>query len=226
MHNQALEALLELSAALGSREQKAVAASLAAAAACAPGAAVEEVLLQSHLFIGFPDVLNAFSIWRKLSLSAAPPARAPDEKGWPERGAATCELVYGSNYEKLRDNVRSLHPALDRWMVTGGYGRVLSRSGLDLVHRELCIVSLLIPWRTPRQLHSHLRGALNAGATAAQLNSAIGAGCAYLQPEEAVQVRALAAEVAGGAAAAGGAHAAPAGRRPLRGRIAGRARCS
>jgi 4-carboxymuconolactone decarboxylase len=221
--NRAFESVLRLSAALASREGKAVADALAAAAAVAPARAVEEVLLQSHLFIGFPDVLNAFAVWRELSPSASLSAPVPDEEGWSERGAATCALVYGSNYDKLRGNVRSLHPALDRWMVTGGYGRVLSRPQLALVIRELCIVSLLIPWRTPRQLHSHLRGALNAGATAGQLNSAVDAGCGYLKPREAVQVRALAAEVAGGAAAAGGARTAAPARRQLHERKAGRA---
>jgi len=61
--------------------------------------------------------------------------------------------------------VRALHPALDAWIVTDGYGRTLSRPGLDLRRRELCAIAMLVPQQVPRQLHSHLRGALQAGAT-------------------------------------------------------------
>ena len=50
-------------------------------------------------------------------------------------------------------------------MVAEGYGKVLGRPGLDLVDRELCIVAMLAVQDSPRQLYSHLRGALNAGAT-------------------------------------------------------------
>jgi alkylhydroperoxidase/carboxymuconolactone decarboxylase family protein YurZ len=49
--------------------------------------------------------------------------------------------VYGGMYERLRANVRELHPSLDAWMIVEGYGKVLSRPGLDLARRELCIVS-------------------------------------------------------------------------------------
>ena len=57
------------------------------------------------------------------------------------RGEATCAAVYGAMYETLRENIRALHPALDEWMITEGYGKVLSRPGLDLPRRELCIVA-------------------------------------------------------------------------------------
>lgn len=49
-------------------------------------------------------------------------------------------------------------------MVNEGYGKVLGRPGLPLVTRELCIAALLAALDAPRQLYSHLRGALNAGA--------------------------------------------------------------
>jgi 4-carboxymuconolactone decarboxylase len=102
-----------------------------------------------------------------------------------------CATVYGSNYEKLRANVRSLHPDVDGWMVAGGYGRVIGRPGLDLVTRELCIAALLAVWNVPRQLHSHLRGSLNAGATAGQVDEAVEAACAFLDDDRAEEVRAL-----------------------------------
>jgi 4-carboxymuconolactone decarboxylase len=72
--------------------------------------------------------------------------------------------VYGRFYPGLRRNVRALHPALDEWMVVEGYGKILGRPGLDLARRELCVVAACAATRQDRQLHSHLHGALNAGA--------------------------------------------------------------
>jgi 4-carboxymuconolactone decarboxylase len=58
-------------------------------------------------------------------------------------------------------------------MVTEGYGRTLSRPGLDLRRRELCTVAQTAVLDAPHQLHSHLRGALNAGASPAELEETL-----------------------------------------------------
>jgi 4-carboxymuconolactone decarboxylase len=92
---------------------------------------------------------------------------------WTRRGEESCRTIYCYNYSRLRENVRSLHPALDAWMVTEGYGRTLSRPGLDLVRRELCVIAQTAVLNTPRQLHSHLRGALRAGADVATIEAAL-----------------------------------------------------
>lgn len=70
-------------------------------------------------------------------------------------------------------------------MVEGGYGRVIGRPGLDLATRELCIAALLVVWDTPRQLHSHLRGALNTGAAAADLRRAVSIAAELADPDAA-----------------------------------------
>lgn len=142
-----------------------------------PTAWVEELLLQSVLMCGYPRALVAFAVWRRVSGVAAP-ADDPDaqfgmEQEWLRRGEATCAQVYGDNYRKLRENVRELHPALDTWMLVHGYGRTLSRPGLDLMRRELCTVAQTAVLETPRQLHSHLRGALNTGASFAQIEGVL-----------------------------------------------------
>jgi 4-carboxymuconolactone decarboxylase len=84
-------------------------------------------------------------------------------------------VIYGANYGKLRENVASLHPAIDAWMVTEGYGRTLSRPGLDLARREFCVVAQVMVLRAERQLHSHLRGARHAGASAEVVSRVISA---------------------------------------------------
>ena len=131
---------------------------------------VEEVILQSYLFAGFPRTLNAAREWRRISGTAAPAtdtdadATAPGmSDAWRARGEATCETVYGDMYDKLRVNIPKLHPALDHWMIVDGYGKVLGRHGLDLVRRELCVVAVCALAEQDRQLHSHFHGALILG---------------------------------------------------------------
>lgn len=195
-------ALLRVAAALGTRDAAAVRGALEAARGVADATAVEEVILQSHLFVGFPDALNALGAWREAGGLPAPPASGEDPAGWEARGERVCETVYGANYRKLRENVRALHPDFEGWMVAGGYGRVIGRPGLDLAARELCIAALLAVWNVPRQLHSHLRGALNAGATPAEVDEAVEVACSFVGDEAARQVRALWGEIrakAGGA---------------------------
>jgi 4-carboxymuconolactone decarboxylase len=142
-----------------------------------PAQWVEELLLQSVLMVGYPRALVAFTIWRKFS---GVPGPATDEGQdyaqvgeWTRRGEEVCGVVYGENYRKLRDSIRSLHPAVDSWMITEGYGRTLGRPALDLMRRELCVVAQTAVLETPRQLHSHLRGALNAGASFGQIEGVL-----------------------------------------------------
>jgi 4-carboxymuconolactone decarboxylase len=140
---------------------------------------VEEVLLQSYLFAGFPRTLNAFTAWRELSGIAAPPndalAATSNAPTWDAQGESTCRVVYGPVYESLRQNIRKLHPAIDLWMIADGYGKVLSRPGLDLARRELCIVAACAAAEQLPQLRSHLRGALNSGADVADLSATLSA---------------------------------------------------
>jgi 4-carboxymuconolactone decarboxylase len=144
----------------------------------APGE-IDEVLLQSYLFAGFPRTLNATVIWRELSGVPAPesdPAASPDNAAeWARAGEVACRTVYGPVYDALRANIRALHPALDSWMVVDGYGKVLSRPALDLLRRELCIVAACAAAQQEPQLRSHLRGALNCGATRDQLSHTLAA---------------------------------------------------
>lgn len=184
-------ALLRLSAALGTRHAAAIRAEMEVAREEADARAVEEVILQAHLFIGFPDALNALGTWREVSGLPAPADIGEDPAEWPARGERVCATVYGANYAKLRENVRGLHPDVDGWMVTGGYGRVIGRPGLNLKTRELCVAALLAVWKVPRQLHSHLRGALNAGASVGEVDAAVEIACGFLEPDEAAEVHAL-----------------------------------
>ena len=78
---------------------------------------------------------------RSAFSSAPPPSSvAPnDAERWRREGEATCATVYGDHYKRLRQNINRLHPELDEWMIVEGYGKILSRPGLELRLRELCI---------------------------------------------------------------------------------------
>jgi 4-carboxymuconolactone decarboxylase len=145
------------------------------------------------LFAGFPRALNAMREMRRISPATSPGADAgaiaPEE--WRRRGEATCATVYGAMYDKLRTNVRGLHPALDEWMIVEGYGKVLSRPGLDLARRELCIVAACAAAGQERQLHSHLHGARNAGVTDVVIETTLAALAGVVSPENLNSARLL-----------------------------------
>lgn len=137
-----------------------------------------EVTLQSYLFLGFPrmleaaDVLNRYyplenaqSHLRQLSPS--------ESEQWFENGMDLCRRVYGDNYEPLKQRVESIAPEIFRWMIIEGYGKVLSRPELPAPERELAIVAFLMIENRDRQLHSHIRGALNVGCSVDQVTTVV-----------------------------------------------------
>jgi len=172
--NETEAALVRLSASLASRDRERIATSLHAAKDVASDEAVEEAILQSYLFLGYPAALQALQSWRELA-PLAETRRAEDLhwEDWAARGERVCGVVYAGQYERLRRNVAGLHPDLERWMLVEGYGKVLGRPALPLRTRELCIVALLASQDAREQLYSHLRGALNAGASAEQVRGAL-----------------------------------------------------
>jgi len=165
-------ALIAVSAALATRSVNSLRDALERAFGTAPSAEVEEVLLQSYLFLGYPASLNGFALWREFATDT-PDASLDDLARWRHRGQEVCREVYGGQYPRLRDNIRALHPDMERWMVGEGYGKVLGRPGLSLVDRELCIAALLAVLDVPTQLYSHLRGALNVGASHEEVEQAL-----------------------------------------------------
>lgn len=135
---------------------------------------VEEALLQSYLFLGFPAAIEALRRWRADRAPVPQPAEE-DPDLWFERGVRVCRIVYGDHYEQLRENIARFHPDLDRWMILEGYGKTLGRPGLDLGIREMCIIAMLVVQGESgrRQLRSHLRGALHSGVAPSDVEETI-----------------------------------------------------
>ena len=198
--DDATRCLVQIAAAIAGADEATIRLVMESALNRVDPAKVDEVILQSYLFAGFPRTLNAARTWRAVSGIAAPEADTDAElrndSDWVERGERTCGVVYGESYEMLRENIRALHPALDSWMITDGYGKVLSRSELDLRTRELCIVAACASSGQQRQLHSHLHGALNAGASIGEVEAALDSLSTLLEAEELGRYRSLLSHVA------------------------------
>src|SRR5213592_351199 len=150
---------------------------------------IEELLLQSMLVVGYPLALVGFAAWRGVGGPApvegdgAEDLAHADWESWATRGSAVCAAVYGRAYHKLLLNLRALHPALEDLVLVDAYGKVIGRPGLDLKRRELCTVAALAVLGTGQQLHSHLRGSLNTGATRAEVEEVLALVAADLSPE-------------------------------------------
>lgn len=139
-----------------------------------PMDALREAALQLFLVAGFQVSLEAFFQIQEV-LGATPEGccesiERDSATTWFEQGLALQERVYSRNTAKLRKNLARLSPELSQWTVLIGYGFVLSRPGLEAGLRELLEVAVLTAQGFPRQLHSHLRGALNLGISAAKVD--------------------------------------------------------
>ncbi len=137
----------------------------AARAAKVPDRWIDELLLQGLLNVGYPLSLAAFAVWRGLAgpTDGGESLLHSEHGRWAKRGETLCAEVYGRTYHKLLLNLRALHPALEALVVVDAYGKLLARPGLDAARRELCTLAAITMLETPKQLHAHLRGALNLG---------------------------------------------------------------
>jgi 4-carboxymuconolactone decarboxylase len=195
--DDATRALVRLAAVIAGGTEQAIRDEMLAALRRVPAVWMEELILQSYLFAGFPRALNAMREWRRYEPNVGSSAEPADVDTHRVDGIATCSAVYGPMYERLRHNIRALHPLLDDWMITEGYGKVLSRPGLDLGRRELCIIAACATSDQDRQLHSHLHGALNVGVATAAIDQSLDALSDILGAERSRTVGLLWARVKG-----------------------------
>ena len=138
---------------------------------------VVETLLQCCLFDGYPAALEGLERLSRLwPAEAGEPLEdySPEQvTAWRSRGEELCQRIYGSSASSLIRNVTALSPDLGNWFLVEGYGRVLSRRGLDVEVRELITVAILLWKGYPRQLLSHVRGALRVGVEASTITALI-----------------------------------------------------
>jgi len=146
-----------------------------------PPAQMHEIVLQSYLFCGFPRMLDAlFDLSASVEAETYITGDSPDSshlayseeesKEYERRGRDLIRLIYGDRYGKLEEAITRMSPEVFRLMIMEGYGKTLSRSGLNTQTRELAVIAALTVDRRPRQLRAHLRGAKNVGVAPEALN--------------------------------------------------------
>lgn len=110
--------------------------------------------------------------------SAIVTGAATARSGVPETGTAsrrahglrTLERVTGGSGRAVVDGLADIAPELGEFIVDFSYGDVIGRPGLDLKTRELSTVAALAALgHAQPQLKVHVHGALNVGATRAQI---------------------------------------------------------
>jgi alkylhydroperoxidase/carboxymuconolactone decarboxylase family protein YurZ len=144
-----------------------------------PDRSWREAILQTHLFAGFPRLVEAFGVLEEAGglgqIDDDERSGVRSEEEDLSAGYEFFERVYGHRAPRVREMLESYHPDWGRWILGHAYGRVLSRPGLDAAARELCAVVSLAALSQDRQLASHARGAVRCGATPQDLLDALAA---------------------------------------------------
>ncbi|CAM4049221.1 carboxymuconolactone decarboxylase family protein [Deinococcus frigens] len=82
-------------------------------------------------------------------------------------------VVFGSQHDRIMERLQGLDADLAAYIQDFAYDTVYDSSALDLKTQELIACALLVSLGSPPELRTHLRGALNAGATEAQVRGAL-----------------------------------------------------
>eukprot|EP00386_Alphamonas_edax_P016280 GDKI01049722.1.p1 GENE.GDKI01049722.1~~GDKI01049722.1.p1 ORF type:complete len:245 (-),score=63.19 GDKI01049722.1:229-963(-) len=134
-----------------------------------------EAIFMVHFLAGAPRVIEALSAVhstgvctsaiKQLQGENAMDIRTGAENDDEKQKAYWFDRVYGGVAGKLHTELERLHPHFSSVVLNHAYGKMYGRPYLSFVQKELCTVSVMCYLKTPRQLYSHLRGALKAGAS-------------------------------------------------------------
>lgn len=83
------------------------------------------------------------------------------------------EVIFGAQGERILARLSALDPDLMAYVRDFAYDTVYERPGLDLRTKELIACALLVSLGSPPELRTHLRGALRAGATEAEVRETL-----------------------------------------------------
>lgn len=171
---------LFVAACLGTSDQTRAALTAARAGGAKPDD-VDEALLLVIAYAGVPRAILAFTAWREIEKTIAAPTAIGDRRKAGERAFAA---VYGARTDRIREELKALHPVLLDSILEDSYGRILARRGLAARDRELLSVAMLVGLRASRQAAAHAVGARRAGAAEAEILEAVGLASDYVTPEE------------------------------------------
>ncbi|CAM3650067.1 carboxymuconolactone decarboxylase family protein [Polaromonas hydrogenivorans] len=116
-----------------------------------------------------------------------------------EKGLATRRQVMGEEFvAKALASVTDFTRPIQEHITAKAWGDVWQRPGLDLKTRSLITVAMLTALGKQNELRGHLRGALNNGATPAELQEVLLHAAIYCGVPTAVEAFRTAAEVVEG----------------------------
>ncbi len=117
-----------------------------------------------------------------------------------DKGLATRKRVMGEDFvANAFANVTDFTRPIQEHITAKAWGDVWQRPGLDLKTRSLITVAMLTALGKQHELRGHLRGALNNGATPAELQEVLLHAAVYCGVPTAVDAFRTAAEVVDGA---------------------------
>jgi len=116
-----------------------------------------------------------------------------------DKGLATRKQVMGEEFVATAlAGVTDFTRPIQEHITAKAWGDVWQRPGLDLKTRSLITVAMLTAMGKQRELKGHLRGALNNGATPAELQEVLLHAAVYCGVPTAVEAFRTAAEVVEG----------------------------
>ena len=150
-----------------------------------PNRAWREALLQSHLFAGFPAMVEACAVLEQEGgLGKAEDDETESLPLDPKRGRDLFDLIYEDAAPEVAGALRTAHPEVLAMTLEHAYGRVLSRPGLAGATRELLALGALAVGNQGRQLASHARGARRLGASLGSILAAVRLGAVALSTSD------------------------------------------
>mmetsp|Transcript_215 Transcript_215/g.376 ORF Transcript_215/g.376 Transcript_215/m.376 type:complete len:227 (-) Transcript_215:52-732(-) len=145
-----------------------------------------DALLQTSAFIGFPKVLQSFSLLHAESLlpnDTTKPVEATEafeteEIGvFPHQSAASGQILFeqmnGNKSKKLQSLYHAFHPQLDHLYIEFACGRLMSSNVFSVREKELLAVAALSEALVSPVLLSHIRGALRNGSSRSEVESVL-----------------------------------------------------
>ena len=118
-----------------------------------------------------------------------------------DKGLATRRQVMGDDFvDRAFGNATPFTQPIQECITRNAWGDVWQRPGLDLRTRSLITVAMLIAMGKQHELKGHVRGALNNGVTAAELQEVLLHASVYCGLPTAVEAFRTAAEVVDGPA--------------------------
>lgn len=132
-----------------------------------------EGIFKTAALIGLPRVINGLTELKQVTPSElrATELLREDKRDYSREGEELFAQVYGKITRRVHGNLKAAYPDLDWFVQNFEYGPLLAHTSvLGPKETSLVIIAALIPQDVIPQLKGHLKGALNNGATVAEVN--------------------------------------------------------